>query len=207
LHAATAGVWISDSLHCKCKFDRRYCNERRTERRQPAQCQTPSVPQIWVAKRCRRSPHEPLRRQDQPARQKLPGTERISIDEREIEETLLRLAARAGRTSTRWPREFIRSEGIARCPTVCLAPTQGLVAAGDRAALRRRAAGLTNVDHAPTSEGRSRISVGPWVCKANHRCVPTNLIDPSQWAKRLGLIELDIRSAGEFGPNRATEPR
>jgi hypothetical protein len=35
--------------------------------------------------------------------------------------------------------EFIRSKGIARCPTVCLAETQGSLAAADRAALRRRA--------------------------------------------------------------------
>ena len=35
--------------------------------------------------------------------------------------------------------EFIRSKGIIRCPTVCLAPTQGSVAIADRVALRRRA--------------------------------------------------------------------
>jgi hypothetical protein len=35
--------------------------------------------------------------------------------------------------------EFIRSKGIRRCPTVCLAPTQGSVAIADRVALRRRA--------------------------------------------------------------------
>jgi hypothetical protein len=36
--------------------------------------------------------------------------------------------------------EFIRTKGITRCPTVCLAPTQGSVAAADQAALRQRAA-------------------------------------------------------------------
>jgi hypothetical protein len=35
--------------------------------------------------------------------------------------------------------EFIRSKGIIRGPTVCLAPTQGSVAIADRVALRRRA--------------------------------------------------------------------
>jgi hypothetical protein len=35
--------------------------------------------------------------------------------------------------------EFIRNKGINRCPTVCLAPTQGSVAMADRVALRRRA--------------------------------------------------------------------
>ncbi len=35
--------------------------------------------------------------------------------------------------------EFIRSRGVTRCATVCLAPTQGSVDVGDRIALRRRA--------------------------------------------------------------------
>ena len=35
--------------------------------------------------------------------------------------------------------EFIRTKGINRCPTVCLAPTQGSVATADRVALRQRA--------------------------------------------------------------------
>jgi hypothetical protein len=35
--------------------------------------------------------------------------------------------------------EFIRSKGINRCPTVCLAPTHGSVAIEDRVALRQRA--------------------------------------------------------------------
>jgi hypothetical protein len=33
--------------------------------------------------------------------------------------------------------EFIRSKGITRCPTVCLAPTQGSVDLSDQIALRR----------------------------------------------------------------------
>ena len=32
--------------------------------------------------------------------------------------------------------EFIRTRGVTRCPTACVLPTQGLVAAADRAALK-----------------------------------------------------------------------
>jgi hypothetical protein len=35
--------------------------------------------------------------------------------------------------------EFIRSRGVTRCPTACLLPTQGSVAAADRAALEQHA--------------------------------------------------------------------
>jgi hypothetical protein len=35
--------------------------------------------------------------------------------------------------------EFIRSKGITRCPTVCLAPAQGAVSVADQMALRQRA--------------------------------------------------------------------
>jgi hypothetical protein len=35
--------------------------------------------------------------------------------------------------------EFIRKRGITRCPTACVLPTQGLVAAADRAALGEHA--------------------------------------------------------------------
>ena len=35
--------------------------------------------------------------------------------------------------------EFIRRRGVTRCPTACLLPTQGLVAAADRAALKEHA--------------------------------------------------------------------
>jgi hypothetical protein len=34
---------------------------------------------------------------------------------------------------------FIRNNGITRCPTACALPTQGIVAAADRAALQRYA--------------------------------------------------------------------
>ncbi len=35
--------------------------------------------------------------------------------------------------------EFIRRRGVTRCPTACVLPTQGLVAAADRAALEEHA--------------------------------------------------------------------
>jgi hypothetical protein len=35
--------------------------------------------------------------------------------------------------------EFIRKKGVTRCPTACVLPTQGLVAAADRAALEEHA--------------------------------------------------------------------
>jgi hypothetical protein len=35
--------------------------------------------------------------------------------------------------------EFIRTKGVKRCPTACVLPTQGLVAAADRAALEEYA--------------------------------------------------------------------
>jgi hypothetical protein len=38
--------------------------------------------------------------------------------------------------------EFIRSKGITRCPTACVLPTQGLIAAADRIALEQHAVAL-----------------------------------------------------------------
>ena len=35
--------------------------------------------------------------------------------------------------------DFIRSKGITRCPTACVLPTQGLIAAADRIALEEHA--------------------------------------------------------------------
>ena len=35
--------------------------------------------------------------------------------------------------------EFIRRRGVTRCPSACVLPTQGLVAAADRAALEEHA--------------------------------------------------------------------
>ncbi len=54
--------------------------------------------------------------------------------------------------------EFIRKKGVTRCPTACLAPTQGSVAAADQAALRRRAQ-----EHEELLEERRRALAGLWV--------------------------------------------
>ena len=35
--------------------------------------------------------------------------------------------------------EFIRTRGVTRCPTACVLPTQGLIAAADQAALEEHA--------------------------------------------------------------------
>jgi hypothetical protein len=35
--------------------------------------------------------------------------------------------------------EFIRTRGVTRCPTACVLPTQGMVAAADQAALKEHA--------------------------------------------------------------------
>ena len=52
--------------------------------------------------------------------------------------------------------EFIRTKGITRCPTVCLAPTQGLVDLSDQLALRRRAERLEEL---PEEKLRNRYSI------------------------------------------------
>jgi hypothetical protein len=44
--------------------------------------------------------------------------------------------------------EFIRTRGITRCPTACVLPTQGSVAAADRAALEEYAASRERVRRA-----------------------------------------------------------
>jgi hypothetical protein len=41
--------------------------------------------------------------------------------------------------------EFIRTRGVTRCPTACVLPTQGSVAAADRAALEEYAAARDRV--------------------------------------------------------------
>lgn len=45
---------------------------------------------------------------------------------------------------------FIRAKGVTRCPTACLAPTQGTTAAADRIALRGRAEQLEAAREART---------------------------------------------------------
>jgi len=63
--------------------------------------------------------------------------------------------------------EFIRTKGITRCPTACLVPTQGLVAAADRVALeehavardrKRRAKPLLACDRCGTSSPLGSIA-------------------------------------------------
>ncbi len=44
--------------------------------------------------------------------------------------------------------EFIRTKGVTRCPTACAVPTQGSVAAADRAALEEYAASRERVRRA-----------------------------------------------------------
>jgi hypothetical protein len=51
---------------------------------------------------------------------------------------------------------FIRANGITRCPTACALPTQGTVAAADRAALEDYAVSRTLTRHkrGPHASGR-----------------------------------------------------
>ncbi len=44
--------------------------------------------------------------------------------------------------------EFIRTRGVTRCPTACVLPTQGSIAAADRAALEEYAAARDRVRRA-----------------------------------------------------------
>jgi hypothetical protein len=50
---------------------------------------------------------------------------------------------------------FIRANGITRCPTACVQPTQGTVAAADRAALEDYAVSRTQTRHKRVA-GRER---------------------------------------------------
>ena len=50
--------------------------------------------------------------------------------------------------------EFIRTKGITRCPTACVLPTQGSVAAADRVALEEHAVARTvYAEHKPRLAG------------------------------------------------------
>ncbi|HEV7994930.1 MAG TPA: hypothetical protein VGP52_01605 [Stellaceae bacterium] len=55
------------------------------------------------------------------------------------------LAERGGEAAV---AEFIRTKGVTRCPTACVVPTQGSVAAADRAALEEYAASRERVRRA-----------------------------------------------------------
>jgi len=50
--------------------------------------------------------------------------------------------------------EFIRSKGITRCPTACVLPTQGLIAAADRVALEQHAVERDRVHRARAAARR-----------------------------------------------------
>jgi len=58
--------------------------------------------------------------------------------------------------------EFIRSKGITRCPTACVLPTQGLIAAADRIALEQHALVRDRVkrERAAARSGPSAITWG-----------------------------------------------
>ena len=58
------------------------------------------------------------------------------------------LAERGGEAAV---AEFIRTKGVTRCPTACVVPTQGSVAAADRAALEEYAASRERVRRARAS--------------------------------------------------------
>jgi hypothetical protein len=54
---------------------------------------------------------------------------------------------------------FIRRNGITRCPTACVLPTQGSIAAADRAALAKYAAGRSR-DQQQKTAARDRVFAG-----------------------------------------------
>jgi hypothetical protein len=53
--------------------------------------------------------------------------------------------------------EFIRKRGITRCPTACVLPTQGSIAAADRAALEEYAMARDRVRRAKVA-ARTQLS-------------------------------------------------
>jgi phosphatidylserine/phosphatidylglycerophosphate/cardiolipin synthase-like enzyme len=62
--------------------------------------------------------------------------------------------------------EFIRERGIARCPTACVLPTQGSIAAADRAALAEYAMARDRVRQAKSPPTHNS---GPPMCHHQHR--------------------------------------
>ena len=67
--------------------------------------------------------------------------------------------------------EFIRAKGAKRCPTACVLPTQGLVAAADRAALEEYAVARDQLHRAP-AVARWRLF---WNVKAHGRGTTSRL--------------------------------
>jgi hypothetical protein len=54
--------------------------------------------------------------------------------------------------------EFIRLKGITRCPTACVLPTQGLIAAADRIALDQHAVARDRVHRKRAADRWGRLS-------------------------------------------------
>jgi hypothetical protein len=54
--------------------------------------------------------------------------------------------------------EFIRTRGVTRCPTACVLPTQGSIAADDRAALEEYAAARDRVRRARAAARQNSFS-------------------------------------------------
>jgi len=57
--------------------------------------------------------------------------------------------------------EFIRTKGITRCPTACVLPTQGLVAAADRIALEEHSITRDQLRRAQTAARGRPFFQGP----------------------------------------------
>ena len=57
---------------------------------------------------------------------------------------------------------FIRTKGLTRCPTACVAPTQGLPDAGDQAALEQYATARERFLFIKMVDQRSMTMTAPW---------------------------------------------
>jgi hypothetical protein len=55
--------------------------------------------------------------------------------------------------------EFIQSKGITRCPTACVLPTQGLIAAADRIALEQHAVAHDRVHRKRAADRWGQLSL------------------------------------------------
>jgi hypothetical protein len=75
------------------------------------------------------------------------------VDLVEIQNGAGRAVAASGREAA--VAEFIRTKGVTRCPTACVLPTQGLVPATDRAALKEYAVARDRLRQAK-AESRAR---------------------------------------------------